>query len=454
MKTTYKLTLAATFAVAALSASAQSTASYFMPRAVERTQHNAAFAPTRGYFNIPLVGSTSVGVAGNIAISDFLVPSPDGGLATIFDTSISAADALSGLKTNNTTGLESRIGILGFGRYNKENGAFWSVDMALKTTMNMSMPYSMVDFFKNAPAQSTIEDLNMYMESYVETSFGYSRQLFDDRLVVGARAKVLLGLMNAEFNIDRMDVSMNSTEWAADATGTFSLNASGMTMEADENGEMDLGSIEGTPDGIAGVGFGLDLGATFDFSDRIQFSLAVNDLGFMSWKAGANTSASVANNFVFSGAEYDANKGEVTGSSDIEFADIVLEEEESKGTTNSLQSSIVMGGNYEILDNFLSAGLVYDIDFWKSTTMHTLSGVVTFTPISLISVAASYAFTNNLGNTVGLAANLSLGFLDLYLASDVLFSKKSTQYIPINQSSMNFTLGLSVPFGSKGDRNL
>ncbi len=454
MKNIYKYIATASLAVVALSASAQSTASYFMPKAVERTQHNAALAPSRGYFNIPLIGSTSVGVAGNIALSDFLVTDPSGNLTTIFNTSISAEDALSGLKSTNTTGLENRLGILGFGKYNKENGAFWSVDMALKTTMNMSMPYSMVDFFKNAPTQSTIEDLNMYMESYVETSFGYSRQLFDDRLIIGARAKVLLGLMSAEFNIDRMDVSMNATEWSADATGTFSLNASGMTMEADENGEMDLGAIEGTPDGIAGVGFGLDLGATFDYSDRIQFSLAVNDLGFMSWKAGANTSASVANNFAFSGAEYDANSGEMGESGGVEFSDIVLKEEESKGTTNTLQSSIVMGSNYEILDNFLSAGLVYDIDFWKSKTMHTLSGVVTFTPISLVSVAASYAFTNNNGNTVGLAANLSLGFLDLYLASDVLFSKKSTQYIPLNQSSMNFTLGLSVPMGPKGDRNL
>ncbi len=454
MKSLYKLTLTASLAMAALSASAQSTASYFMPKAVERTQHNAAFAPSRGYFNIPLIGSTSLGMAGNIAISDLLVPNPDGGLTTIFNTAISSADALSGLKDTNTTGLESRLGILGFGKYTQDHKAFWSFDIALNTSMNLSMPYEMVEFFKTAPAESTIKDLNIYMESYVETSFGYSRQLLDDKLTVGARAKVLLGLMNAEFNIDRMDVSMNATEWKADASGTFDLNASGMTMEADENGAYDLGAIEGTPDGIAGVGFGLDFGATYDYNDRIQFSLAVNDLGFMSWKADANTCATVANNFAFSGAEYNANSGEMGESGGIEFSDIQLNAAESHSTTNSLQSSIVAGGRYEILDNFLSAGVVYDIDFWKSKTMHTVSLVATFTPINLVSVAASYAMTNNNGNTVGLAANLSLGFLDLYLASDVLFSKKSTQYIPINQSSMNFTLGLSVPMGPKGERNL
>ncbi len=457
MNKLYKIAVTATFALAAVSASAQSAASYFMPNAVERVQHNASFAPSRGYFNVPAIGAISMGVNGNIALSDFIMPNSDGQLATIFDTSISADQALSNLKDYNTTGMESRIGILGFGKYCQDKQAFWNFDIALVTSMNMSMPYEMVEFFKTAPAQTTISDVNMYMESYAEIALGYSRKV-GERLTVGGRVKGLVGLMSAEFNIDKMDVTMDSSQWMASASGTLNLNASGMELGSSVNEKgvevYDLGDIQGTPDGIAGYGFAVDLGATYDLTDKLHLSLGVNDLGMMMWSADANTSAKVANSFAFEGTTYDANSSEMSGTDDIEISDIVLEAQDSHSTTNSLQSSLTLGANYEILGNFLSAGIIYEADFWKSKTLNNYTLVATFTPMNLVSVAASYAMSNNSGNTVGLAANVSLGFLNIYLATDVLMSKKSVQYIPINQSAMNLTFGLSFAMGPKGEREM
>ena len=65
-----------------------------------RSQFNPAFAPLRGYVNIPAIGGVNINVGGNIAVDNILF-SRDGKLVTLLDSSVSAADALSGLKQNN-----------------------------------------------------------------------------------------------------------------------------------------------------------------------------------------------------------------------------------------------------------------------------------------------------------------------------------------------------------------
>ena len=54
---------------------------------------------------------------------------------------------------------------------------------------------------------------------------------------------------------------------------------------------------------------------------------------------------------------------------------------------------------------------------------------------------------DNRGGAVGLALNLCPNWINFYLATDVLTSKHTPQWVPIKQSSMNVTLGLGIPIG-------
>ncbi len=427
-----------------------------MPNSIESMQHNAAFAPQRGYFNVPLVGALSLNASGNIAMGDIIFPY-DGAMVSLFDTNITANQALSGLNDVNRFGMDNSIGIIGFGKYCKDKKSFWSFDMNLKTSSNFSAPYEMFEFFKTAPAYSSIQDVNFHLESYIETAFGYSREI-DNRLTVGARVKFLTGIASADFNIDRMDVTLTSDEWIADASGSLELNANGMSAETsvDEYGveSFELGDIGGSIEGAAGYGAAIDLGATYNINDRLQVSLAVNDIGFILWGKESNTRASVANSFYFTGATYDVNTEESTGGDGIEFSDIALEEQQSRASMNWLQSSINAGGEYKFLDNRLGVGLIYAIDFWKTSTVHNITAAASFTPINCFTFATSYAMTSNKSNAFGFAANFATGFMNIFVATDILASKKSAQFIPINQSTMSISFGLAVPFGAKGERKL
>lgn len=73
---------------------AQNPTAYFMEGTTFRSQFNPAFAPLRGYVNIPAIGGMNINVGGNIAVDNILF-SRDGKLVTLLDSSVSAADALS-----------------------------------------------------------------------------------------------------------------------------------------------------------------------------------------------------------------------------------------------------------------------------------------------------------------------------------------------------------------------
>ncbi|MFI3304911.1 MAG: DUF5723 family protein [Rikenellaceae bacterium] len=454
-----KIATAVALSFAVVTATAQDITSYFMTDAVETKFHNAAFAPDRGYLALPMIGGMTLSTNGNMSLGT-MFRSIDGSLVPILDTRVSSADALSGLKDVNSFGMDSRLNILGFGGYGKSGKSFWSFDLSLRTSMSFAMPYEFFDFMKNTPDNTSIKDLNIYMDSYAEAAFGYSRPVIFDNLIVGVRVKVLAGLMSASLNIDKMDFTLSSDIWSAAAQGTLNINASGVAPTASKNDDgetiYNIDDIEGTPDGIAGIGAAVDFGATYTmFNDRLKLSAAVNDLGFIKWKRDCNTTATIANDFEFSGVDVTVgDDGDVStddSSTDIAIDDIEFVAQESQDTTKSLQANIKLGGEYNFFDNRIGLGAVYNTYLYRAKSYHALTGIATFRPNGWFSVAGSYSLSNSTGNSLGLALNIAPGVINFYLASDLLMSKKSVQYIPINQSSMSFSFGLAFSFG-KGSR--
>ena len=67
-------------AFVACTAVAQTPSAYFMEGSTFRSQLNPAFAPLRGYVNIPVLGGVQVNVSGNLSVSDIFFRGT-GGLA-------------------------------------------------------------------------------------------------------------------------------------------------------------------------------------------------------------------------------------------------------------------------------------------------------------------------------------------------------------------------------------
>lgn len=431
--------------------SAQNPTAYFMEGTTLRSQFNPAFAPLRGYVNIPGLGGIQVGQNNNLALNNMLF-SRGGKLVTLLDSSVSAADALSGLKSNNLLGSDARVNIIGFGAFTKNHKNFWSFDLTSRTNAEANLPYSLFDFLKNGQ-EGSIRNIGITLDTYLEAGFNYSFPLLGDRLYVGARVKFLIGAGRARLNYDRFDVTLDEDCWKVDASGTLDVIAAGteVDMQNDDAGNpyYEFGDLDFSPTKPSGYGFAVDLGATYDILPNLQASLAVNDIGFISWSKKSAVSGRSAKQLEFTGVEI--VDGVQTEQPDFDFDILQFTPTEAEAGTKALRATVNAGLEYEVWNHKIGVGLLYAMRFWEYKTLHNVTGSVNFHPIRWATLTGSYSVGTG-GGAFGLALNLNPNWINFFIATDVLTAKHTPQWMPIKQKSMNITLGLGVPIGKRSHR--
>ena len=428
---------------------AQNPTAYFMEGTTFRSQFNPAFAPLRGYVNIPGLGGIDINASGNLAVDKLLYPR-NGKLVPLLDEAVSTRQALSGLNADNLLGIDTRVNLIGFGAFTRNHKNFWSFDLNARTTADATLPYSLFAFLKEGTG-SDIHNIGLTADSYLEAAFSYSFPLMDDRLYIGIRGKFLAGLARALVTYDRFDISLREDRWAVLTQGTLDLTAAGAKVETDPDSEtFEIGDLDFKPTKPAGYGFALDLGATYDILPNLQASLAVTDLGFISWSKKNSVMGVSTQETEFTGATVPENASEPVPDFDLEM--LKFNQVDGRSTTKMLRASVNAGLEYEVWRHKIGIGLLYTARVWKYKTMHNITGSVNFHPVRWFTVSGSYSVIDNRGGAVGLALNLCPNWINFYLATDVLTSKHTPQWVPIKQSSMNVTLGLGIPIGKRSHR--
>ena len=445
MKKIYTLIAAALLATGA---AAQNPTAYFMEGSTFRSQFNPAFAPLRGYVNIPAIGGVNINVGGNIAVDNILF-SRDGKLVTLLDSSVSAADALSGLKQNNLLGMDFRMNVIGFGAFTKNHKNFWSFDLNVRVNEDANLPYSLFEFIKLGK-EGQIRNFGTSTDSYLEAAFSYSFPLMDDRLYIGIRGKFLAGLARAQVTYDRFDISLREDRWAVLTQGTLDLTAAGAKVETDPDSEtFEIGDLDFKPTKPAGYGFALDLGATYDILPNLQASLAVNDLGFIGWSKKKNVTGFSSKELSFTGVNVTEDG---TESPDFDIDVLEFHKGAPQSVSRMLRATINAGLEYEVWRHKIGIGLLYSARFWEYKTLHNITGSVNFHPIRWFTLTGSYSVIDNRGGAVGLGLNLCPNWINFFIGTDVLITKHTPQFVPVRQSIMNVTLGIGVPIGKRSHR--
>ena len=378
MKKIYTLIAAALLATGA---AAQNPTAYFMEGSTFRSQFNPAFAPLRGYVNIPAIGGVNINVGGNIAVDNILF-SRDGKLVTLLDSSVSAADALSGLKQNNLLGMDFRMNVIGFGAFTKTHKNFWSFDLNVRVNEDANLPYSLFEFIKLGK-EGQIRNFGTSTDSSLEAAFSYSFPLMDDRLYIGIRGKFLAGLARAQVTYDRFDISLREDRWAVLTQGTLDLTAAGAKVETDPDSEtFEIGDLDFKPTKPAGYGFALDLGATYDILPNLQASLAVTDLGFISWSKKNSVMGVSTQETEFTGATVPENASEPVPDFDLEM--LKFNQVDGRSTTKMLRASVNAGLEYEVWRHKIGIGLLYTARVWEYKTHAQHHRIGQFPPRALV----------------------------------------------------------------------
>lgn len=487
--------------VCTLSANAQFLrTSYFMEGTHYRQQLNPALTPTKGYFNLPVIGAVNATVGStSLGYQDIIDIIDDG------DDFYTKPDFMNRLKDNNKLNVNFSTEILSAGWYKGKN--FWSFNIGLRTDIGANLTKNMFTFlnemetveenWRNSNYDISGQQLNI--NAYTEIGLGLSRQI-NSRLTVGARVKALLGIGNMELKLNRVAMSANLpsdqqiNQWSSESywnsmtpsqaaqaaqelkdkfnnyhanlTVGAELKSSfkGLELQEEEGKDyvtdfdFDSGKL-----GIAGYGFGIDLGASYKILDNLTVSASVLDLGFISWSKSSTKIASAnpdpidikgstyANmvdpnnpNTVMNAVNQLQNDAQgymdrVTNGDVLDYDMLQLEVSDAKESRKSrLASTLVLGAEYGFFNNKLAVGVLSTTRFVQPDALTELTFSANYRPKSWFNVALSYSAIQSAGKSFGLG--LKLG--PLFVRTDYMFLGK-------NSNSVNGFVGVSIPLGGR-----
>lgn len=395
--------------------------------------------------------------------------------------------------------------ILSAGWYKGKN--FWSFNIGLRTDIGANLTKNMFTFlnemetveenWRNSNYDISGQQLNI--NAYTEIGLGLSRQI-NSRLTVGARVKALLGIGNMELKLNRVAMSANLpsdqqiNQWSSESywnsmtpsqaaqaaqelkdkfnnyhanlTVGAELKSSfkGLELQEEEGKDyvtdfdFDSGKL-----GIAGYGFGIDLGASYKILDNLTVSASILDLGFISWSKSSTKIASAnpdpidikgstyANmvdpnnpNTVMNAVNQLQNDAQgymdrVTNGDVLDYDMLQLEVSDAKESRKSrLASILVLGAEYGFFNNKLAVGVLSTTRFVQPDALTELTFSANYRPKSWFNVALSYSAIQSAGKSFGLG--LKLG--PLFVGTDYMFLGK-------NSNSVNGFVGVSIPLGGR-----
>lgn len=429
--------------------------SYFMESMPTRHQLNPALTPNYNYVNLPLIplfSGIQIGLNSNVGMANFLYPRGNE-LVTGLHSSVSNDEFLGNIHRNNIIEANIKYNLVSFGF--AKWGGYNTFDLSAHSITNMNMPYELFEFAKvgqiNGEATTyNIPDLAISTYNYAELAIGHSRKI-TERLTVGAKFKFLAGIVHASAEINELNISMSQDKWQIQEKGRI-FTTPGIQINYKDNGEID--NIDTGTFGMDGVGIGFDLGATYKLLDNLTLSAALTDIGFISWKgaeAKANPDPFIFDGFHHFGAEDDP----VTGESQLDQETDQLEEDlknlvrfqnnQDSKSTRSLTTTLNIGGEYSILSDKISFGLLSSTRFGLPTVWTELMASANFRPVSWFNATINGSFSN-IGQSMGVLLNFNPKGFNFYIGSDYIPFRYSKEGIPLYHAKANITMGISFTF--------
>lgn len=438
-------------------ARAQLRTGYFIDDYVMAHEINPAFQPDDNYMTIPVLGGTQMGISSSIGMGDILFEKTDGTLTTFMSKGTIAKNDLmdkvgNGVKMN----ANLHLNLFSMGRRISDD-TFRTLGITLKADGAGFFSKGLFDCLKDIENKNyNIDNTGVKVSAYLEIAAGESRKL-NDKITVGAKAKLLVGLMNANMNAD--NISLNTageTTWTANAHAT--MNVSGMKYTTERKDyDSRPGSYEQVSDisiggpGLHGMGLAIDGGITYKPNARWQLSAAITDLGFITWFS-SHKAENNGETFSFNGfqnVEIEKNKDNSLKNQwdnlNDDLMDLVhLEDRGSHTYTKMLGATINAGALYNIDSNnrykagALLTGRVDGKYSWWEARVNAMAKPFAKTKLEFCISPNISTFGFGVGAMINYMAGN--GF-NIYLASDRLFATVNPQMLP---TSLNGTVQIGA----------
>lgn len=351
------------------------------------------------------------------------------------------------LNRNNILGVDANVKLFSTGIWGKKG--FTSVELGIKSSTAANLPKDLFAFMKNVGQSETynISNLGVRTRNYFELAIGHSHNI-TERLNIGVKVKLLLGLVSAQAQIDNMKIQMDRDQWRIDADGSFYANVPTLEIPTKEGSqELDLQNISvfkmengeaSSPAAILnnltkGLGYGgaIDLGASYEIIDGLTVSAAILDLGFISW--GSSVSGYTSNdpwtfegfeNISVNGGENDQNsissQFETMGNDLLNFVKFYKDDLRSN-RLEMLSATLNLAAEYKLpFYRKLSFGALYTNRFANAYSNYEGRVFVNLHPVKWFELSTNYGISN-LGSMWGAALSIDFPVIGIFLGTDNLF---------------------------------
>ena len=460
MKNIKSFIAVAVLGVASTAATAQNLNSgYFNDGYLYRHDLNPAFGNDQKYVAFPALGNFNLGLRSNLGVDNILY-NVNGRTVLFLHPDVSDSQFLSGINDKNRIGETLKLQLFGTGF--KAFGGYNTIEINARQNLNVDLPGSLLRLAKEGLQNKTydISDFSAHADAYAELAFGHSRQI-DDKLRVGAKVKVLLGVGNVDANFNKASLTLGENEWSGVTNAEIQANLKSMaflteTTERGPEGQKTphtyVNDIDIDSWGIAGFGLGFDLGAEYKLDQNWSFSAALLDLGFIGY----------SNNYVAStNGDHEIHTGKYLFNLDDD-ADNSFEREcdrlvEDLSALYELQDNGNTGGRTKALAATMNLGVQYTPDFYKKLTIGLMNSTrmgkygwtefrlsANVSPVKAFSASATFA-AGTFGTSFGWLLNAHPTGFNFFLGMDHTLGNLAKQGVPLSGKA-DVHLGINIPF--------
>lgn len=346
---------------------------------------------------------------------------------------------------------EARLNLLAFGY--KHKSFYFTFNLSEKAKVYQIVPGEMAQMAVNGNGPYVGETARFdgfrpgayHIRDY---SLGVSK-VFGPFLTAGIRAKLMFGKANLSTGSSRIRVNTQEDNFALLMEGDYTLNASfPMTITQDDEGnitEIEVPEIDPLVYMMnrGNVGFGIDLGLIYSYSEKITLSASVLDLALLRWKTDLNNVQGVGD-FEYAGT--DLGQQFNSGSLINEILDSIYNSTEAITSTDPysyfLPTQVFLAGSYRYNKN-TSFGLVNRNVIYQSKLHSSFTLSAQSTLAGQFTGSLSWSYLNNS------LANLGVGLawhgkgIQLHAATDNLLGF----FFPFDTRTLNLRVGMNLMLG-------
>ncbi len=462
-------------AIIVADASAQNSQVLYFMNLPQNHLLNPALRPSnKVYIGLPVLSGINLNVNDNfVNFSDvFMKGQPSDSIISILHPGYNINDFLAKISNKNSIETEATIQLFGLG-FSVGKDGYVFLDINERIDGNVVIPG---DIFRlalegNEPFVGSKIDLSSLsgdLKYYREVGLGYSKNV-TDKLRIGVKGKLLFGIACASIDNKSLGITVNN-DYSHTLDADLNVNISGpITINKNSNNGIDSISsvtVDNSKLKTAGfflgqknMGLGLDVGATYNITDKFVVSAAITDLGFIRWARDV-TNIQAKSQFEFSGLNMlDVINGTKTlkqlgtDMQDSLKKSFVVSDSKAPFTTY-LPFGVTLGGCYELSRRF-SLGLLSYSKVIGTQIRESLTLSANVNLGNALSTSISYSAANTQYDNLGAGLAFRAGIVQFYLISDripvmwnIIKVNNTNVPLPSNWNTINLRLGMNLVFGN------